>query len=154
MWADPPTGVTIGKVVGDFLPAIPASALGSISAATTAGWQQIFIPFVGLDAAGHLVVSPPALYSHWNIVAGTLTSGGVPIDPSWVGKRGWWITSDSILSVKGETPPIAPPPKVRVQCQQCGYGDHFTAVNQPDGTFVCYSCREDPYAASFTNGEW
>lgn len=36
-----------------------------------------------------------------------------------------------------------------MSCKICGDWAQWYTANQPDGTFICYACRQDPYRGAF-----
>ncbi len=143
VWSVPDSSGTLRIWDGEHLPLNPVGS-----------WGLTWVRVLGCNIISQLYVECPPGYHSWpgkdTVVLDCINGAKVSID----GKLAWAIFSSTVVSHRPSHRPIEPPPRARVQCQQCGYGDHFTAANQPDGTFVCYSCREDPYAASFTGGDW
>lgn len=63
---------------------------------------------------------------------------------AWVHERGITICASEVKT----TAPVVS----GMKCSgQCGEHNLWAEANQEDGTFVCFSCRQDPYRASVLN---
>ena len=68
----------------------------------------------------------------------------------------YWIVDDDAIQTLGIDISLAPSPKVNAPlcaCDQCGEVNPWGEPNTAEGTYRCYSCRQDPYRCCFASSD-